>query len=87
MPLTYDPYNAARELSIYREIGCHEFQDVNAGEIVQRILKSRDMYEARQRTKGEKAAIEEAVRTRETMELKAATLEKQHAHDRGHLST
>lgn len=72
MPLTYDPYTAAKVLGIYHEIGNHDFQNVNAGEIVQRILKSREMYEERQRAKGEKAATEEAVQRREAMEQEAA---------------
>jgi len=79
MPLTYDPYVAAKELNIYQEIGNHDFQNVNAGEIVQRILKSREMYEARQQAKGEKAATEEAVKRREAMEKEAAKLEKDRA--------
>lgn len=82
MPLTYDPYVAAKELSIYQEIGNHDFQNVNAGEIVQRILKSREMYEARQRAKGEKATTEEAVKRRELMEQGAAYLEKERASNR-----
>lgn len=68
MPLTYDPYVAAKEMGIYREIGNHEFAFVNAGQIVQRILKSRDMYEERQRVKGVKGIGEEAQRTRERLE-------------------
>ncbi len=68
MPLTYDPYTAPKEMGIYREIGHHEFEQVNAGTIVQRILKSRDMYEARQRAKGAKANVEEAHRRREMLE-------------------
>ena len=76
MPLTYDPYTAAKDLGIYQEIGKHDYQDVNAAEIVQRILKSRQMYEERQRNKGEKAAGEEAVRRREQMEEEAADLER-----------
>lgn len=72
MPLTYDPYTGAKELKIYQQIGNHDFQNVNAGEIVQRILKSREMYEERQRVKGEKAACEEATRRREEMESEAA---------------
>jgi ethanolamine-phosphate cytidylyltransferase len=68
MPLTYDPYTAPKEMGIYREIGNHEFAGVNAGEIVQRILKSRDMYEERQRVKGVKGIGEEAQRRRERME-------------------
>ena len=82
MPLTYDPYVAAKELSIYQEVGNHDFQGVNAGEIVQRILKSREMYEARQRAKGEKSTTEEAVRRREIMEQEAADLEKERANCR-----
>lgn len=55
-------------MGIYRDIGKHEFAGVNAGQIVQRILKSRDMYEERQRVKGVKGIGEEAQRTRERME-------------------
>ncbi|KAK0106983.1 hypothetical protein ONS95_003698 [Cadophora gregata] len=68
MPLTYDPYTAPKEMGIYREIGEHDFAGVNAGQIVQRILKSRDMYEERQRVKGVKGIGEEATRRRERME-------------------
>ncbi|KAL9033995.1 MAG: hypothetical protein Q9214_007249 [Letrouitia sp. 1 TL-2023] len=79
MPLTYDPYVAARELGIYHEIGNHEFQDVNAGEIVQRILKSRETYEARQRAKGQKFQGEEVIRQREVMEREAVVLAEKRA--------
>ena len=79
MPLTYDPYTAPKKLGIYNEIGNHEFQDVNAGEIVQRIMRSRALYEERQRVKGEKAAGEEAVRRREEMEKDAAMMEQERA--------
>lgn len=68
MPLTYDPYVASKEMGIYRSIGNHEFASVNAGQIVQRILRSRDMYKERQRVKGVKGIGEEAQRTRERME-------------------
>lgn len=68
MPLTYDPYTAPKEMGIYRQIGAHAFSEVNAGEIVQRIMKSRDMYEARQRAKGVKSGIEAAARQREILE-------------------
>ena len=77
MPLTHDPYTAPKEMEIFHEIGNHDFQHVNAGEIVQRIMKSRAMYEARQRAKGEKGAGEEAVRRREELEEEAAQLRKQ----------
>ncbi|PMB72193.1 Ethanolamine-phosphate cytidylyltransferase [Beauveria bassiana] len=68
MPLTYDPYTAPKALGIYRQVGAHEFADVNAGQIVERIMKSREMYEARQRAKGVKAAGEAAAREREILE-------------------
>lgn len=68
MPLTYDPYTAPKELGIYREIGQHTFQDVNAGNIVQRILQSRERYEERQRKKGQKADVEAAAKLREVLE-------------------
>jgi len=68
MPLTYDPYTAAKKIGIYREIGNHEFAGVNAGQIVQRIMKSRDMYEERQRVKGVKGIGEDAQKRREKME-------------------
>lgn len=58
MPLTYDPYSAAKELGIYQEVKEHNFQHVNAGEIVERIMKSRALYEERQRVKAEKARKE-----------------------------
>ncbi|KAK4191475.1 hypothetical protein QBC35DRAFT_487312 [Podospora australis] len=68
MPFTEDVYTAPKELGIYREIGHHDFEDVNAGTIVQRIMKSRDLYEARQKAKGMKADIEAAHRQRELLE-------------------
>jgi ethanolamine-phosphate cytidylyltransferase len=68
MPHTDDVYTAPTQLGIYREIGHHEFEDVNAGTIVQRIMKSRDQYEARQKAKGMKADIEAAHKRRELLE-------------------
>ncbi|KAI9870505.1 MAG: hypothetical protein M1830_004146 [Pleopsidium flavum] len=79
MPLTYDPYTAPKDMGIYKEIGSHDFHNVNAGEIVQRILRSREMYEERQRVKGEKGIGEEAVRRREKMEHEATCVEKERA--------
>ncbi|KAL9595048.1 MAG: hypothetical protein Q9219_006671 [cf. Caloplaca sp. 3 TL-2023] len=58
--------------------------NVNAGEIVQRILRSRQIYEERQKKKGEKATGEEAVRRREQMEEDAANLERDRALNRRH---
>jgi ethanolamine-phosphate cytidylyltransferase len=71
MPLTYDPYATAKALNIYREIANHDFQNVNAGEIVQRIMKGRAMYEERQRLKGEKGMTEEAEKRRQELEREA----------------
>ncbi len=68
MPLTYDPYAVPKALNIYREIANHEFQDVNAAEIVARIMKGRALYEERQRKKGEKVIGEEAEKERQEME-------------------
>lgn len=79
MPLTYDPYTASKAMKIYREIGDHAFQNVNAGEIVGRILRSREKYEERQRLKGEKTAKENAARRREEMEKGAIELGRERA--------
>ncbi|KAI1653364.1 phosphoethanolamine cytidylyltransferase-like protein [Daldinia decipiens] len=68
MPLSYDPYAVPKEMGIFQEVQSHEFQDVNAGTIVQRIMKSRDLYEERQRKKGMKAVGEAAHRQREVLE-------------------
>lgn len=65
IPLTYDPYTAPRQMGIFKETGTHLFQNVNAGEIVERILKSREAYEARQRAKLQKGTVEESVRSKE----------------------
>lgn len=72
MPLTYDPYSAAKGMGIFRTVGDHAFSNVNAGEIVTRILKGREAFEERQRKKGEKSVGEKAVRRREQMEREAA---------------
>lgn len=55
-------------MGILREVPSHSFSHVNATEIVDRILKSRAMYEERQRVKGVKGIGEEAVRRREEMQ-------------------
>lgn len=71
MPLTYDPYAAARELGIFGEIPTHDYAHVNAGEIVERILKSRTLYEARQKMKGVKSGVEEVTKRREELEAES----------------
>ncbi|KAI5295883.1 hypothetical protein KEM56_005541, partial [Ascosphaera pollenicola] len=66
IPLTYDPYSATRKLGIFREVGAHPFAHVNAGEIVQRILKSREAFEERQRQKLLKSVGEQAILAQES---------------------
>lgn len=58
-------------MGIFRQIESHPFQNVNAGEIVQRILKSRDAYEERQRAKLRKAIVEEAAKQKEALEAQS----------------
>ena len=77
MPTIFDPYEEAKQLGIYKELPSHDYEHVNAGEIVDRILKGRAMYEERQRVKGVKGVGEEAVRRREDMERKAAQEQKE----------
>ncbi len=66
-----DPYADAKGLGIFQETAKHRFQEVNAENIVRRILDRRGDYEERQRKKGSKAAGEEAHRKREEMEREA----------------
>ncbi|XP_014560841.1 hypothetical protein COCVIDRAFT_34170 [Bipolaris victoriae FI3] len=68
MPLQFDPYAVPKAMNIYREIGDHGFQNVNAAEIVARIMKGRALYEERQRKKGEKGITEDAEKLRQEME-------------------
>lgn len=65
IPLTYDPYVAPQEMGIFKEVEPHPFQKVNAGEIVERILKSRSAYEERQRAKLQKGIVEQASKEKE----------------------
>lgn len=68
MPLAFDPYAVPKALKIYHEIANHEFQNVNAAEIVTRIMKGRALYEERQRKKGEKGVSEEVEKLRQELE-------------------
>lgn len=65
MPLEQDPYVEAKHLGIFEEVPGHAFQDVNAGQIVERITRSRALFEERQRKKGVKSEIEAVARQRE----------------------
>ena len=77
--LNHDPYSFAKNLGIFREVPPHAFQHVNAGEVVERILKSRAMYEERQRVKGVKGLGEDAVRHREKLETEAKERERRYS--------
>jgi ethanolamine-phosphate cytidylyltransferase len=61
----------SKEMGIYREVPLPQSEYVGADGIVDRILKSRAMYEERQRVKGVKGMGEEAARRREIMEEEA----------------
>lgn len=61
MPGKEDVYASPKAMGIFREIDSHEFQGVNAEEIVQRIIKARERYEERQRLKGVKNVIEAGI--------------------------
>ncbi|EOD50800.1 putative phosphoethanolamine protein [Neofusicoccum parvum UCRNP2] len=82
MPSVEDPYVDAKTLNIFREVPAHEFQHVNAGEIVDRIMASRALYEERQRKKGVKGAGEEAIKRREEMEKEARAKEAEREAER-----
>ena len=66
MPLEQDPYTDAKQLGIFEEVPSHAFQNVNAGEIVGRITRSRALFEERQHKKGLKAEAEALTKERET---------------------
>jgi ethanolamine-phosphate cytidylyltransferase len=67
----HDPHVFSKEMGIYREVEPPTAEYVDADGIVERILKSRAMYEERQRVKGVKGLGEEAARRREIMEEEA----------------
>ncbi|GAM87301.1 hypothetical protein ANO11243_053230 [Dothideomycetidae sp. 11243] len=71
-PPGHDLYADAKALGLYREIASHAYADINATSIVDRILRSRELYEERQRVKGVKGIGEEAVRRREELEREKA---------------
>lgn len=67
-PDTADPYADAKAMGIFHQTPEHEFQDVNAAQIVGRILGRRAEYEERQRKKGAKKIGEEEAHRREVLE-------------------
>jgi ethanolamine-phosphate cytidylyltransferase len=79
MPLTYDPYTDAKAMGLYREVGSHDFANVNAGEIVLRIMKGREAFEERQRRKGQKAVVENEARQKEILAAHQAAADGKNA--------
>ncbi|PNS19557.1 Ethanolamine-phosphate cytidylyltransferase [Sphaceloma murrayae] len=77
-PPGQDPYAEVKSLGLYKEVGSHPYSEINATSIVSRILKSREMYEERQRVKGVKGIGEEAVRRREEMERQKEEQDRKH---------
>ena len=77
MPAPTDPYADAKSLGIFAQTPEHEFAEVNAAQIVKRILDNRVQYEERQRKKGVKGVGEEATRRREHMEQEAESKRKE----------
>lgn len=65
IPIDYDPYREAKALGLMKEIPDHPFKHVNAAEILGRIEKRRADFEERQRRKGAKATVEEAIKAGE----------------------
>lgn len=63
--MTFDPFSEAKKLRIFTEVPPHDFQDVNAGHIVDRIMHSRHQFEERQRKKAAKSVVEKEARQQE----------------------
>jgi ethanolamine-phosphate cytidylyltransferase len=59
MPGEEDTYAAAKKRGVFREVPTHRWENINASEIVARILRERERYEERQRKKGVKMEKEE----------------------------
>ena len=60
MRMQSDPYTDAKALGLFEQIPSHNFQNVDAAQIVSRILSSKAEFEERQRKKGAKAVNEAA---------------------------
>lgn len=65
IPLDFDPYVDANKMGLLEWIPDHPYKDVNAAQIMSRIEKGRAAFEERQRRKGQKATVEEAIRAGE----------------------
>ncbi|ODQ63331.1 Nucleotidylyl transferase [Nadsonia fulvescens var. elongata DSM 6958] len=58
---TEDPYKDIKDMGIYRLVGEHKYKDVSTATIVDRVLKNREVFEARQRKKGWKSEREKVL--------------------------
>lgn len=64
-PVEAGAYADARIAGLFRQIGPHDFANVNTELIVRRVLTNKDAYEARQRAKGWKADHEANLKLQE----------------------
>lgn len=65
IPIDYDPYVDASAMGLLRQIPDHAYKHVNSEEIMNRIEKARAAFEERQRRKGQKNTVEEAIKAGE----------------------
>lgn len=64
-PVEGSPYAEVQRTGLFKDIGPHEFSNVNTELIVHRVLSNKDAYEARQRAKGWKASHEANLKLQE----------------------
>jgi ethanolamine-phosphate cytidylyltransferase len=62
-PVIGDPYADAKSLGMFRQIKSHDWDDMSASKIVQRILDRKLEFEERQRKKGVKTDLERELKT------------------------
>lgn len=67
-----EPYAEAKQNGLFKEIGPHEFANINTEFIVHRVLNNKEAYEARQKAKGWKADHEAQLRLQEQSRHKSS---------------
>ncbi|CAG84587.2 DEHA2A07040p [Debaryomyces hansenii CBS767] len=67
-----EPYAEAKQNGLFKEIGPHEFANINTEFIVHRVLNNKEAYEARQKAKGWKADHEAQLRVQEQSRHKSS---------------
>lgn len=65
-PIDDKIYDVVKQKGLFREIGHHEYDEINTEFIVDRVLKNKEAYEERQRRKGWKAETELKLKESET---------------------